>query len=152
MKVCFLSLTLYDNDQEKVCVFPQRHWKVMWSSTGRYLSWSTETDQHSQSLFVGNTRLPYIPQMTWLLSSTDIVPRCPRNPLNDSVITHRRGRLHSYLRPWSPASGSSHIQGKHPSRHFWELRVFFLTWQKVISHSNPRISFPDCFSTRYQLI
>ena len=152
MRIYFLSLMLCDNDQEKVCVFPQRHGKVMLSSTGRYLSWSTETDQYSPSLFVNNPWLPYSPQITWLLSSIDQAPRCPRNHLNDSVNTYRRGCLHSNVWPWSPATGSRHIQGKHPPWHFWELRVFFPTWWKAISHSNPRTSFPDCLSTKYQVM
>ena len=97
-------------------------------------------DQCSQSLFVDNLWLPSIPQITWLLSSTDQVPGFPRNHLNDSVNTYRRGCLLSYLSPRSPASDSSHVQGTHLSWHFWKLGVFFLTQQKGISFESQKFS------------
>lgn len=67
-------------------------------------------DQYNQTLFVDNLCLPYIPQITWLLSSTNQAPMT----LNDSVNTHRKDYPYSYLWTQSHASSSNHIQGKHP--------------------------------------
>lgn len=59
-------------------------------------------------------------------------PKMSQEP-SEWLCQHRRGCPHSYLWPRSPTSGSIHFQGKHPSWHFRELRVFFPTWQKAIS-------------------